>query len=331
VAVLTIAPVQLDLTEDLPGRVAPVRIAEIRPQVSGIVQRRLFDQGGDVQAGQPLFEINPAPFRAEVAMAEAALLRAQAALARARSHAARLGPLVKADAISRQVYDDAVSQRQQAAAEVAQAEAVLSRRRLDLRFATVESPISGRIDQALVTEGALVYVDVRRPAASLEALQAIVSHSSDGDGFPVEILRSSGEPYEVTGHILFSGVNVDIGTGDLLLRVLVDNPQRLLLPGMFVRARVRNVSYPNALTVPQQAVVRIGGKPNVWTVDGNGRAHLVAVRLGELVSRNYRVTAGLRGGEKVVVEGTERLSEGVEVNAHAWLNAMSATADAPGR
>lgn len=348
VAVLTIAPVQLDLTEDLPGRVAPVRIAEIRPQVSGIVQRRLFDQGGDVQAGQPLFEINPAPFRAEVAMAEAALLRAQAALARARSHAARLGPLVKADAISRQVYDDAVSQRQQAAAEVAQAEAVLSRRRLDLRFATVESPISGRIDQALVTEGALVasndavpmarvqqinkvYVDVRRPAASLEALQAIVSHSSDGDGFPVEILRSSGKPYEVTGHILFSGVNVDIGTGDLLLRVLVDNPQRLLLPGMFVRARVRNVSYPNALTVPQQAVVRIGGKPNVWTVDGNGRAHLVAVRLGELVSRNYRVTAGLRGGEKVVVEGTERLSEGVEVNAHAWLNAMSATADAPGR
>lgn len=341
VAVHTVVPVELRMTEELPGRVAPVRIAEIRPQVSGIVQRRLFDQGADVQAGQPLFEINPAPFRAEVDMAEAALLRARAALARASSHAARLGPLVKADAISRQVYDDAVSQRQQAAADVAQAQAVLSRRRLDLKFATVESPISGRIEQALVTEGALVassdavpmarvqqidqvYVDVRRPAASIEALQeALASSSSKGRGLPVEVLRSSGEPYDEAGRILFSSVNVDVGTGDLLLRVLVDNPRQRLLPGMFVRARVSNASYPDALTVPQQAVVRIGGKPNVWTVDESGKAKLIAVQLGELVKRSYRVKAGLSAGQKVVVEGAERLSEGVEVDARDWPTATS--------
>ncbi|HCT5048868.1 TPA: efflux RND transporter periplasmic adaptor subunit, partial [Pseudomonas aeruginosa] len=336
VAVVTIAPAKLELTEDLPARIAPVRIAEIRPQVSGIVQRRLFDQGADVHAGQPLFEINPAPFRAEVETATAALQRAEAALARASTHAARLEPLVKADAISRQVYDDAVSQRQQAAADVAQARATLSRRRLDLKFATVESPISGRIDQALVTEGALVtstdstpmarvqqinqvYVDVRRPATSLDALQeAMAAQPSREAGLPVTILRNNGTPYDVTGRILFSGINVDAGTGDLLLRVLVDNSKQRLLPGMFVRARVPHASYADALTVPQQAVVHLGGKPYVWTVDAGGKAQLIAVELGELANRSYRVKAGLTAGQKVVVEGMERLSEGAEVSAQDW-------------
>ena len=335
VAVTTLTPAKLELTEDLPARVAPVRVAEIRPQVSGIVQRRLFDQGADVRAGQPLFEINPAPFRAEEETATAALQRAEAALARASTHAERLEPLVRADAISRQVYDDAVSQRQQAAADVAQARATLSRRRLDLKFATVESPISGRIDQALVTEGALVassdstpmarvqqidqvYVDVRRPAASLDALhEAMAAQSSRESGLPVSVLRSDGSPYDVTGRILFSGINVDTGTGDLLLRVLVDNPHKRLLPGMFVRARVPRASYPEALAVPQQAVVRIDGKPHVWTVDAESKAHLVAVTLGELIDRQYRIAAGLNAGQKVVAAGMERLAEGIQVELQA--------------
>lgn len=335
VAVTTLAPAKLELTEDLPARVAPVRVAEIRPQVSGIVQRRMFDQGADVRAGQPLFEINPAPFRAEEETATAALQRAEAALARASTHAERLEPLVRADAISRQVYDDAVSQRQQAAADVAQARATLSRRRLDLKFATVESPISGRIDQAYVTEGALVasgdntpmarvqqidqvYVDVRRPAASLDALhEAMAAQSSRESGLPVSVLRSDGSPYDVSGRILFSGINVDTGTGDLLLRVLVDNPHKHLLPGMFVRARVPRASYPNALAVPQQAVIRIDGKPHVWAVDADAKAHLVAVTLGELIDRQYRIAAGLRAGQQVVVTGMERLAEGVQVELQA--------------
>lgn len=335
VTVMTVASSRLELTEDLPARVAPVRIAEIRSQVSGIVRRRLFEQGTDVRAGQPLFEIDPSPFRAEEETAVAALQRAEAALVRASTHAERLEPLVKADAISRQVYDDAVSQRQQAAADVAQARATLSRRRLELRFATVESPISGRIDQALVTEGALVassgstpmarvqqidqvYVDVRRPAASLDALRGVMeAKPSRKGGLPVSILRGDGLPYDVTGRILFSGINVDVDTGGLLLRVLVDNPQQRLLPGMFVRARVPLASYPDALVVPQQAVVRIDGKPHVWTVDANAKAHLVAVTLGELIDRQYRVATGLSTGQKVVVAGIERLAEDVPVELQA--------------
>lgn len=335
VTVMTVVPTRLELTEDLPARVAPVRIAEIRPQVSGIVRRRLFEQGADVRAGQALFEIDPSPFRAEEETAAAALQRAEAALARASTHAERLEPLVKADAISRQVYDDAVSQREQAAADVAQARATLSRRRLDLKFATVESPIAGRIEQALVTEGALVasgdstpmarvqqieqvYVDVRRPASSLDALhETMAARPSRQGGLPLSILRSDGSPCDVTGRVLFSGITVDPGTGDLLLRALVENPRKRLLPGMFLRVRVPLSSYPDALTVPQQAVVRINGKPHIWTVDDDAKTHLVAVTLGELVGRRYRVASGLRADQRVVISGMERLAEDVVVDLQA--------------
>lgn len=347
VSAMILAPAGLELTEDLPGRVAAVRIAEIRPQVSGIVQRRLFEQGTEVRAGQPLFQINPAPFRADADIAAATMQRAEAALARARVQAARMQPLVEADAISRQVYDDAVSQRDQAAADVAQARATLARRQLDLKFATVEAPISGRIDQALITEGALVssgdsnpmariqqidqvYVDVRRPAASLEALrEALATQNANADkGLPVAILRSNGEPYDVEARILFSGVNVDAGTGDVLLRVLVDNPQRQLLPGMFVRARVPRSSYDEALTVPQQAVVRVGGQPQVWVLDASDNVRSAAVELGELTDRRYRIRAGLSAGQKIVVEGMERLSDGIKVTLREWKPSDSAPAAA---
>ncbi|MCA0198548.1 MAG: efflux RND transporter periplasmic adaptor subunit [Proteobacteria bacterium] len=330
VKVMTVVPTSLELTEDLSARVAPVRMAEIRPQVSGIVRRRLFEQGAEVRAGQPLFEIDPSPFVAEAETAAASLRRAEAVLARTSTHARRLESLVEASLISRQAYEDAMSERQQADADVAQARATLSRRRLDLKFATVDSPIAGRIDQALVTEGALVsasdgtpmarvqqidqvYVDVRRPAASLDALHdAMAGQRSSEGGLPVSILRSDGSPYGLTGRILFSGITVDAGTGDLLLRVLVDNPEQRLLPGMFVRARVPLASYAEALLVPQQAVVRIDGKPHVWIVGPDARVHLVAVELGELSDGGYRVGSGLGAGQKIVVAGMERLAEGVQ-------------------
>lgn len=336
VSVVTLEPVRLELTEDLPARVVPFQVAEIRPQVSGIVQRRLFEQGTDVSAGQPLFEINPAPFRAEVETAEAALQKAEAELAHARAQSARLESLVRGQSVSRQAYDDAVSKSQQAAADVAQARATLSRRRLDLEFSTVVSPIAGRIDQELVTEGALVgssdstpmarvqqidkvYVDVRRSASSLETLQdAMAAQPSLESGLPVTILGSNGTPYDVTGRILFSGINVDASTGDLLLRVLVDNPNRRLLPGMFVRARVPYARYEKALTVPQQSVVRIGGKPYVWLIDADDRAVMVSVELGELANGNYRIQTGVSEGQKVVVEGIERLADGAAVSATDW-------------
>lgn len=345
VSTITMKSTRLTLTEDLPGRVAAVRIAEIRPQISGIVQRRLFEQGREVHAGQPLFQINIAPFKADVDTATAALQRAEAALARAQVQTARLQPLVQSEAISRQVYDDAASQRDQAAADVAQARATLARRQLDLKFATVEAPISGRIDQALVTEGALVsstdsnpmariqqidrvYVDVRRPASSLEALQeAFGANGADaGNGLPVTLLRSNGEPYDVAGRVLFSGINVDAGTGDVLLRVQVNNPERQLLPGMFVRARVPLASYADALTIPQQAVVRVGGKPHVWTLDGKSQVHLAPIELGELTDRRYRIRTGLTIGQKVIVEGMERLADSMVVKANDWITPGSAIA-----
>ena len=332
VSTALVASSRLDLTEDLPGRVEAVRVAEIRPQVSGIVQQRMFEQGREVRAGQPLFQINPAPFAADRDTAAAASQRAEAAFARAQVQTKRLAPLVETDAISRQVYDDAVSLRDQAAADVAQAKAALARKQLDLKYATVDAPISGRIDQALVTEGALVsstdsnpmariqqidkvYVDVRRPASSLDSLQeALGKRGTDtGSALPVTILRSNGTPYEVTGKVLFSGVNVDAGTGDVLLRVQVENPKRQLLPGMFVRARVPMARYDDALTVPQQAVVRLGGKAHVWTIDAKNLAHVTPVELGELIDRNYRIVSGLEKGQRIAVEGMERLVEGAPV------------------
>lgn len=337
VSVMTLEPQVMSVSEVLPARVAAVRSAEIRAQVSGIVQHRLFEQGAEIDAGTTLFQINPAPFRAEVDSAAAALQRAEAVLARARLQTRRLAPLMEAEAISRQLYDDAVAQRDQAAADVAQARATLSRRKLDLEFASVEAPIAGRIDQALVSEGALVsptdaapmariqqidqvYVDVRQSASVLEVLRR--QASSAAPDMVVEVLGSDGSPLGMQGHILFSGIEVDAGTGDVLLRVLVDNPQRRLLPGLYVQARVPRAHYSDALSVPQQAVTRIAGQASVWVVDAQGQVQQVPIEVGELVERRYRVVSGLSAGQQVVIEGIERLSPAVHVAARPWQPAV---------
>ena len=333
VSVLTLTGRELVISEDLPARVAALRSADIRAQISGIVQRRLFEQGAEISAGTVLFQINPAPFKADVDSAAAALQRAEAVLARARIQIERLQPLLRTDAISRQTYDDAVSQRDQAAADVAQARATLSRYQLNLQFASVEAPIAGRIDQALVSEGALVsptdatpmariqqidqvYVDVRQSASVLESLRQ--QAGSTAPELAVEILGINGTPLGMQGHILFSGIEVDAGTGDVLLRVLVDNPERRLLPGLYVQARIPRARYANALTVPQQAVVRTSGQTSVWVVDGQGQAQLVPVNTAELVNSQYRIASGLSAGQQVVIEGIDRLTPGVQVIASPW-------------
>ncbi|WP_421265942.1 efflux RND transporter periplasmic adaptor subunit [Aeromonas veronii] len=333
VSVLTLTGRELVISEDLPARVAALRSADIRAQISGIVQRRLFEQGAEISAGTVLFLINPAPFKADVDSAAAALQRAEAVLARARIQIERLQPLLRTDAISRQTYDDAVSLRDQAAADVAQARATLARHQLNLQFASVEAPIAGRIDQALVSEGALVsptdttpmariqqidqvYVDVRQPASVLESLRQ--QAGSTAPELAVEILGSNGKPLGMQGRILFSGIEVDAGTGDVLLRVLVDNPERRLLPGLYVQARIPRARYANALTVPQQAVVRTSGQTSVWVVDGQGQAQLVPVNTAELVNNQYRIASGLSAGQQVVIEGIDRLTPGVQVIASPW-------------
>ncbi|MFM5048200.1 efflux RND transporter periplasmic adaptor subunit [Aeromonas veronii] len=333
VSVLTLTGRELVISEDLPARVAALRSADIRAQISGIVQRRLFEQGAEISAGTVLFQINPAPFKADVDSAAAALQRAEAVLARARIQIERLRPLLRTDAISRQTYDDAISLRDQAAADVAQARATLARHQLNLQFASVEAPIAGRIDQALVSEGALVsptdatpmariqqidqvYVDVRQPASVLESLRQ--QAGSTAPELAVEILGSNGTPLGMQGRILFSGIEVDAGTGDVLLRVLVDNPERRLLPGLYVQARIPRARYANALTVPQQAVVRTSGQTSVWVVDGQGQAQLVPVNTAELVNNQYRIASGLSAGQQVVIEGIDRLTPGVQVIASPW-------------
>lgn len=345
VTVLKLHAAPVVLSDELPGRVAAFRTADIRPQVGGIVLRRQFEQGAEVKAGQKLFQLNPAPFQADVDSAAAALQHAVATAKRASSQADRLKPLVEADAISRQAYDDAVAQREQAVATVAQARAALARRRLDLAFASIEAPIAGRIGSELVTEGALVgladatpmariqqidkvYVDVRQPAAALAALQA--SGTGGADKLPVTILGADGQPHPVTGRILFSGISVDAGTGDAVIRVLVDNPQRQLLPGMFVRARIARAVQAHGVLLPQQAVLRSsGGQAQAWVLDGTNKVSLKPISVGDVVEHQYVVNGGLKAGDTVVIEGQERLQPGATAAPQPWKRAAAVAAAAP--
>ncbi|MBH1644405.1 efflux RND transporter periplasmic adaptor subunit [Stenotrophomonas maltophilia] len=332
VSVVTVGPQVVQRDDELPGRVAAIRTAQIRAQVGGIVQRRLFEQGAEVRAGQALFQLDPAAFRADVDSALAALQRSEAALGRSRVQSQRLHALAAAQAVSQQHRDDASAEYEQARAAVNEARAILARRQLDLRYATVSAPIAGRIDQAMVTEGALVgvadaepmavvqqidqvYVDVRQPAAQLESLQ----RSAGGGELPVTIIGAAGKPLPERGQMLFSGINVDARTGDVILRILADNPPRQLLPGMYVRAKVPRGAPASALTVPQQAVLRsAGGQAYAWVIGGDGKAVIRTLEVDGSVDRQWLVRTGLKAGEKVVVEGQERLQEGVVVDARDW-------------
>ena len=342
VTVVALKPAAVTLNDDLPGRVAALRTADIRPQVGGIVLRRLFEQGAEVKAGQPLFQLNPAPLKAEFDSAAASLQHTQATLARTTRQAERLQPLIDADAISRQSFDDAVSERDLAAANVAQARATLERRRLDLAFTTVQAPISGRIGSELVTEGALVgqldanpmariqqtdkvYVDVRQPAAMIASIHALGARATDG--VAVTILDADGKPYAAKARILFSDMSVDAGTGDATLRILVDNADRALLPGMFVRARIARSAASNELMAPQQAVQRgADGEALAWTLDKDHKASLRKIEVGPVVNHQYVIRSGLKSGDVLVVEGQERLQDGLQAAPQPWQPAASKTA-----
>lgn len=328
-AVATSGPVQL--TDDLPGRVLAFRTAEIRPQVGGIVQRKLFTEGAMVRAGQPLFQINAAPFRAEAESAAAALQRARAVRDRSRVQVQRLEPLLAADAVSRQAYDDADAALAQAEADVAAAQAALNRRRLDVSFATITAPISGQIGASAITEGALVgaadttalatiqqinqvYIDVRQPAARLEHLRGAGQSQA-----AVEILDADGKPTGLTGRLLFSEVNVDPATGDLAVRVLVDNASNRLLPGMFVRARLPRGAEQVVARVPQQAVVRQGGQATVMVLSADSKGAVARpVQLGDVVDGQYVVLSGVKAGERILVEGQDRVVPGQPLNVRVW-------------
>lgn len=320
----------LQLSDDLPGRVVAFRSAQIRPQVAGIVQRRLFTEGGQVRAGQPLFQINASPFQADLDSADAAVQRAQAVRARAKIQVDRLRGLLATEAVSQQVYDDAAADLAQAEADVAASRATAARRRLDVAFATITSPIAGRIGAASVTEGALVgtgdttplatvnqidqvYIDVRQPVARLLALRAAGESQA-----PVEILDADGAPMNLRGRLLFSDLQVDPSTGEAVARVLVDNRSGRLLPGMFVRARLPRGPATSLPQVPQQAVFRQGEQAQLVVIRGDGSSETRSVQVGDVVDNSYVVLSGIKAGERVVVEGRDKLAPGAPVKLVVW-------------
>lgn len=344
VSVVQVAPAPVAIADELPGRVVAFRVAEIRPQVGGIIQRRLFEQGSEVREGQPLFQINSAPFRADAGSAAAAVRRAEATLSRAKVQEQRLVSLVKSDAISGQSFDDAVAARQQAAADLAQTRAELDRRQVDVGFATIRSPISGRIDQAVLTEGGLanvsdtnplatvqqidrVYVDVRQPATRLDAVRDAARAGAGAQGAPVDIVSGTGRVYPVKGRLLFSGVSVDPGTGEVIARVEVPNRDRTLLPGMFVRARLPRLAMPDAIMVPLQAVAHgASGETTVKIVDGQNKVQSRKVVLGDEKDGQVIIREGLKPGEKVIVEGQDRVQPNAAVKPMPWREAKAPAA-----
>lgn len=326
VRTLTAGPVEYEQT--FPGRVVAYRIAQIRPQVSGIVTEMNFSQGSELKPGQALFQIDPAPFQAEVNSAAASLKKAYASYKQLQAKAKRLSSLTHTGAVSQQDYEDAASAAAQADATVAEARAALERRQLDLSYATVKTPISGRVDQNYITEGALVstgdtqalttvqqidkvYVDVRQPAAQQSVLPSGAGNQPGMESnVQATILSANGKPFSNKAEILFSGVSVDSGTGDVVLRLLVDNPERTLLPGMYTQAKITHLLTSEGITVPREAVVREDDTAKVW-LNQEGKAKAVTVELGESVGANYYVRHGLKTGDQLITQGMNRLQDGM--------------------
>ncbi len=334
IAVITLQPQRLALTTELPGRVAAAISAEVRPQVSGVVQKRLFTEGGDVKPGELLYQIDPATYQASVASAEAALARAEATFASARLKAARQRELAQIQAVSRQDSEDAEAALQQAKADVASAQAALQTQRINLAYTRVTAPVGGRIGRSSVTPGALVtanqasvmatiqqldpiYVDVTQSSSALLALRrslgAGIVKSSTAQ---VKLLLEDGTSYDEPGTLEFAETSVDVSTGSVTLRVRIPNPRGELLPGMYARAVVEQGVVEDALLVPQRAVSRDGaGQALVSLVDGDGKLVRQIVKAERAVGDQWLITAGLKPGDRVAVEGHQKVAPGGTVRA----------------
>jgi len=341
-------PGPLPVTNELPGRVAPTRIAEVRPRISGIVLERVFQQGSTVEQGDVLYRIDSEAFRVQVESAQATLMRAEAAQLLARQQADRQRELRQRNFASAQQQDSAVATLAQADADVAAARAGLAAARLNLQYADVEAPIAGRIGRAMITEGALVssaeslatiqqldpvYVDFTQSSTELmrlrQALEAGVLDSPAPGEAGVRIRMDDGSDYPQPARLLFSEATVDPTTGQVTMRAEVPNPKGDLLPGLYVRVLVEQGIEKAAIAVPQQAIQRdAGGESQVWVVNAGNVAELRPVRAGRALANRVVIEEGLSGGEKVVVEGFQKLRPGAPVDPRPWGN--GATAETPG-
>ncbi len=322
------------IERDLPGRIEAVRVAQVRARVAGIVLERRYVEGADVQQGDVLFRIDPAPFEAERARAQGELARLQAQLGEADALVRRYGPLVKIEAVSRQDYDNAVTSQRAAQAAVVSARAALQAAQLNLDHATVRAPIAGRIGRAMVTEGALVgqgettlmttiqqidrvYADFVQPASEVLNLRAALDDGrlERGDASAARVsVRVDGSGQPVQGRLLFSDISVDPGTGQLSLRGELDNPQRLLLPGMYVRVRLEQGVAADAVLIPQRAVQRnSAGQAHVLVVGEDNVATRRPVETGRMHEGRWHIVQGLAQGDRVVTGGAARPGQAVKL------------------
>lgn len=347
VSVVTIKPQPRAVVRELPGRISPTRVSDVRPRVSGIVVERMFRQGSEVKAGDPLYRIDTRPFEVEVMANEAALAKAEAALMQARQQAHRIATLTSQRAAPEAENEKAVAAERQAHAEVEGRKADLARAKLNLDYATVRAPIDGVVGAALVSEGALVvqnetnlatiqqldpiYADFTQSVTELSQLRRAFD-SGDleriaTDTAKVRLVLDDNTVYALEGKLLFSDAKVDAHTGQVTLRGEFRNPKRELLPGMYVRVRIDQGLDSDAIAVPQQAIQRNGGGGSeVFVVKDDNRIAVQPVRTGSVQDGVWFVTDGLKAGDKVVVEGFQKFAAGDKVKPRAWAEA-EASAD----
>jgi membrane fusion protein (multidrug efflux system) len=342
VSFISVHAAPLPLIHELPGRVAPTRIAEVRARVSGIVISRNFEQGADVKAGDVLYRLDAAPFEIELRAAEAAVAKAKAVLEQEKQNARRMEALAPTKAVSQSQVDTAVASLRQAEADVAARDADVARAKLNLEYTRIRAPISGRIGRALVTEGALVgqstlthvatiqqldpiYADFTQSVAELNQLRREFANGDlervAPDSAKVRLILDNGEVYPLRGKLLFSDTTVDPGTGQVTLRGEFANPKMELLPGMYVRVQIEQGIDPDALAVPQQAVRRNdSGTSEVYVVRDDNRASLVPVKLGRAVDDRWMILDGVKPGDRVIVDGFQKFVPGDVVSPKLWRN-----------
>lgn len=333
---------------ELPGRIAPTRIADVRARVPGIVKARTFEQGSEVKAGDILYRLDPAPYEVELQAAEAALAKAVAVMEQETRQAQRMETLVASRAVSLSQHETAVATMRQAKADVEARKADVARARLNLEYTTIRAPISGRIGSARVTEGALVgqgeathlatiqqlnpvYADFTQSATELNQLRRALAkgdlEAAGPEAAKVRLVLDNGEAYEHTGTLLFSDTTVDPSTGQVTLRGEFPNPSGELLPGMYVRVQIVQGIDPDALAVPQQAVRRNdAGASEVFVVRDDNRAVVQPVRLGRVVGDHWLIEDGLKAGDRVVVDGFQKFLAGDQVQPQPWRARREANA-----
>jgi membrane fusion protein, multidrug efflux system len=349
VGVVTVTQGDVGILTELPGRLEASRVAEVRARAAGILQKRLFREGSDVKAGQALFVIDPAPYAAALSSARASQARAEANLAQATALAERYRPLVEANAISKQDYANAVAAQKQAQADVAVGKANVQTAGINVGYASVTAPISGRIGRSLVTEGALVgqgsatqlatiqqidplYVNFTQSASEAMRLRAAMSEGQvkrvGANAGNARIVLEDGFEYARPARLLFADLTVDPTTGQVTLRAEVPNPDGLLLPGLYVRVRLEQAVASNAVVLPQQAVTRTAQGDTVMVVGADGKASQRPVKIGSARENSWVVLEGLKTGEQVVVDGFQKLQGNAPVKAVPWQ--PNAASSAPG-